>query len=321
MRILVFGAGAVGSALGGLLAQSGHDVTLLGRPDHMQAIRERGLRIEGIWGEHHIERVGCIESATELTGRAFDVIVLTVKSYDTSAAIEVLGRLSESNALILSVQNGFGNTQALERAFGNGRVLGARIITGVELPAPGRVVVTVSADDIRLGPPAGEAEMMEAALRIVQVFRDSGIPTAGTDRYREFLWAKILYNCALNPLGALLRATYGELASDQGTRQLIDRIIEEAFSVARSHNIALFWRDPEEYRSHFYAELIPPTAQHYPSMLRDLEKRGRTEIDALNGAVLKLADEAGIAAPVNQTLTHMIKLREQTRRAELKMEE
>jgi len=286
----------------------------------MQAVRENGLCIEGIWGTHHIEELECAHAGTELGGQAFDLIVLTVKSYDTPAAIEEIGRLNRSHALILSVQNGYGNTQALENAFGHGHVFGARIITGVELPAPGRIVVTVSADDIRLGPPAGEAEMMDMAHHVAELFRNAGIPTTETDRYREFLWAKILYNCALNPLGALLRATYGELAANNGTRQLIDQIIDEAFSVARSHRIALFWPDAAQYRSHFYEELIPPTAQHYPSMLRDLEKRGRTEIDALNGAVLRLANAASVPVPVNQTLTNMIKVREATRRTELKIE-
>jgi 2-dehydropantoate 2-reductase len=286
----------------------------------MRAIREDGLRIEGIWAEHHVAGLECADTVTELLGRQFELILLTVKSYDTPAAIVAIQQLQHDNTSIVSVQNGYGNTQALEQSFGYGRVFGARIITGVELAQPGRVTVTVSADDIRLGPPAGEIEMMDRARRITQIFRDAGIPTSETDQYREYLWAKILYNCALNPLGALLRAAYGELASDPGTRQLIDRIIEEAFSMAKTQQIPLFWDEPEQYRTHFYEQLIPPTARHYPSMLRDLERRGRTEIDALNGAILRLATQVGVPVPINQALTQMIKLRERTRREELKHE-
>lgn len=317
MRILVFGSGAVGSVLGGLLARGGHAVTLLGRTGHLDAIREHGLTIEGIWGDHHVAGMETVNSPEALVGDSFDLILLTVKAYDTHTAIDAIRRIDHPGLVVVSVQNGYGNTQALEAAFGQGRVFGARIISGVELVEPGKVLVTVSADDIRLGPPAGEPAMMAQARELATIMQDAEIPVSATDRYREFLWAKILYNCALNPLGALLHASYGQLAEDPGTRQLIDRIIDESFAVSRAAAIPLFWERPEQYRGHFYEELIPPTAKHYPSMLRDLERRGRTEIDALNGAVVRLAIEHGLEVPVNGALTSMIKLREQTRRAEL----
>lgn len=317
MRILVFGAGAVGSVLGGLLARAGHAVTLMGRAGHLAAICDHGLTIEGIWGDHCVSGMETINSPADLAGRSFDLVLLTVKAYDTHSAIDAIRRIDLPEFVILSVQNGYGNTQALEAAFGQGRVFGARIITGVELVEPGKVLVTVSADDIRLGPPGAEQAMMAQAYELANIMKDAEIPVSATDRYREFLWAKILYNCALNPLGALLHANYGQLAEDPGTRQLINRIIDESFAVTRAAAIPLFWERSEEYRRHFYEELIPPTAKHYPSMLRDLERRGRTEIDALNGAVVRLASEHGLDVPVNQTLNSMIKLREQTRRIEL----
>jgi 2-dehydropantoate 2-reductase len=317
MRILVFGAGAVGSVLGGLLARAGHAVTLLGRPDHVTAVRTKGLAVEGIWGNHQVRRIEAISEPPTSGGDGFELVLLTVKSYDTAAAVETIRRLSDAATTVVSVQNGYGNVQQLLSAFARDRVFGARIITGVELPEPGRVVVTVSADDIRLGPPEGEPDLMARAAEIAGLLAAAGIPISATDRYREFLWAKILYNCALNPLGALLRASYGQLAADAGTRRLIERVIDEAFATARSAGIPLFWSQAGEYRRHFFDELIPPTAAHYPSMLRDLDRRGRTEIDALNGAVVEIARATGLSAPVNEALTSMIKLRELTRQAEL----
>lgn len=317
MRILIFGGGAVGSVLGGFLARAGHAVTLLGRAAHMRAVRECGLKIEGIWGTHHVHGIRAATSTSDLADERFEVVLLTVKTYDTADAIRSLKELGLSGVTILSVQNGHGNTQALAAAFGRESVFGARIITGVEMPEPGRVIVTVSADDIRVGPPAGEPELMGRAREIAALLSEAGVPTSATHRYREYLWSKILYNCALNPLGALLRATYGQLAADSGTRTVIEQVIEESFAVAQAHKIPLFWTRSEEYQRHFYDELIPPTAQHFPSMLRDLEQRGRTEIDALNGAVVRLAENLGVLVPVNRTLTSMIQLREQTRRAEL----
>jgi 2-dehydropantoate 2-reductase len=319
MRILVFGAGAVGSALGGMLASAGHAVTLLGRSAHMTAVRERGLAIEGIWGSHHVRVAATAGSCEELAGCPFDLVLVTVKSYDTASAAEAWRALGHAGVSIVSIQNGHGNTETLEAALGAGLVFGARIITGVEQPEPGRVVVTVSADDIRLGPPRGEPEWMGRAREIADIFRDAGVPVSATDQFRAYLWSKILYNCALNPLGALLRATYGELANDPGTRTQMERIIDEAFAAAQAEQIPMFWTQSDEYRRHFFEDLIPPTVRHYPSMLRDLERRGRTEIDALNGAVVRLAQKHAVLAPVNETLSAMIKLREGTRRAELEL--
>lgn len=317
MRILVFGAGAVGSLFGGLLARAGHQVTLLGRAAHMEAVRNHGMAIDGLWGNYHIRGLEAVCTAAALTGRAFNLLLLTVKSYDTISAVESIRKLEPVPQALISIQNGYGNTQALEVAFGRGRVFGARIITGVELPEPGRVTVTVSADDIRLGPPCGEPEMMPQAAELADTFRQAKIPVSATERYREFLWAKIFYNCALNPLGALLQASYGQLAADPGTRRVMDDIIDEAFAVTKAAGIPLFWEQAQQYRRHFHEELIPPTAEHHPSMLRDLERRGRTEIDALNGAVVRLADQRRLEVPVNRILSAMIKLRERTRRAEL----
>jgi 2-dehydropantoate 2-reductase len=319
MRTLVFGAGAVGSVLGGLLARAGHAVTLLGRSAHVAAVRANGLVIEGIWGNHHVRGIDAVSSPAELRGRGFELVLLTVKSYDTAAAVEAIRQFDAPATTVVSVQNGHGNVQQLRSAFGRDRTLGARIITGVELPEPGRVVVTVSADEIRLGPPEGEPDLMPRASEIAGVLAAAGVPISATDRYREFLWAKILYNCALNPLGALLRASYGQLAADPGTRLLIGRIIDEAFATAQWAGIPLFWSQSDEYRRYFFDELIPPTAAHFPSMLRDLERRGRTEIDALNGAVVQIARDHGRSTTVNEALTSMIKLRERTRQAELEL--
>ena len=124
------------------------------------------------------------------------------------------------------------------------------------------------------------------------------------------LWDKILYNCALNPLGAILECTYGQLAGREETRRIMDAVIDEIFLVARAHGIALNWASPEAYREHFYTRLVPPTAAHFPSMYYDVKCRKRLEIDALNGAVVRLAREKGISVPVNETITNIIKAKE-----------
>lgn len=317
-RVLVFGAGAIGSVLGGFLARRGHEVILLGRKPHMDAIAEHGLKVDGIWGTFHVrDRLRGITDLSELIDRSFDCVFVTVKSYDTEGAARSLRDLAVEAAAFVSCQNGYGNVEALSRYLAPDRILGARVITGAEVVAPGHVRVTVSADALRIGPPDGTETRMPLAAAVARLLSTAGVPAEATRRYREFLWDKILYNCALNPLGALLNATYGELAEHPGVRRIMDDVIREVFAVAKAHEIPLLYPGADDYLTHFYTELIPPTANHYPSMLRDLTHRARTEIDALNGAIVRLGEAAGIETPVNRTLTAMIHLREQTRKKEL----
>lgn len=316
LRILVFGAGSVGSVLGGLLQRSGHEVTLLGRPNHMHAIRGSGLRIRGIWGTHLVMPSCVATSLDEVANQPFDLVLLTVKSYDTGTAAESIREIGGAGSLVISLQNGFGNTQILESALGTDRVLGARVITGVDLVEPGCVEVTVSADEIRIGPPDGKSDRLANAERVAAILREAGVPAQATSQYREYLWAKLLYNAALNPLGALLHARYGELASDDGCRSIMDRVFDEAFCVTAATNIPMFWNDAAQYRRHFYDVLIPATSSHYPSMYRDLQRRGRTEIDAINGAIVRLGASAAVPTATNEVLVSMVRMREQTRRAE-----
>lgn len=306
----------MGSAIGGLLGQAGHEVALLGRGEHLRAIRDHGLRIDGLWGEHHIHGLRLFERAEEITANDWNVILLTVKTYDTAAAIAACRSLVGPCTWLVSIQNGHGNVEALSMAFGPERVLGARIITGAEMQ-PGHVTVTVHADALRLGPHHGETELMPDADRLAQALDAAGVPARATDQYLAYLWAKLMYNCALNPLGALLRLTYGELAAHPPTRQAMSAIIREAFAVCQAHGIPLFWTNPEDYEQVFDNGMVPATAHHYPSMLRDLDRRGRTEIDSMNGAVARLGQQHGRATPTNALLTAMIKLKEQQRQREL----
>ncbi len=318
--ILVYGAGAVGSLLGGFLARAGHRVVLLGRPQRMQAIREYGLKIDGIWGTHHVSHgLEAVVEPESVADRRFDYILVTVKAYDTPVVARALEAAPFAFGVVASVQNGYGNVEALAERLGRDQVLGARIITGVVTISAAHVRVTVSADAIRIGPPFEDVETTwPAAVELARILDEAGIRAEATRQYREYLWDKILYNAALNPLGALLHATYGELAQQPGIRNVMDRVIQEAYAVMEAHAIPHFLATADEYLTKFYEQLIPRTADHYPSMLDDLKQRGRTEIDALNGAIARLGAEAGVPTPVNDMLTAMVHLREQTRQAELR---
>ncbi|QID32661.1 ketopantoate reductase family protein [Pampinifervens florentissimum] len=302
MKFLIVGVGALGSTYLAFLSRAGYRaVGLLKRGRRLERIR-----VEGIWGEFEQE-VRTIDALESLDFEP-DLTILTVKSYDTEEALKGIQALRETKSLLMVAQNGYGNYEKAVEVFGSGRVVLSRVIFGAELLEWGRVRITVCGDDVVLGDPEGIIE--ESFLKdLAETFSSAGIPTRYEREVYKYLWDKILYNCALNPLGAIFETTYGNLASNVYTKGLMDKILEEAFEVIRANAIPTFWQDVEEYKRHFYQRLIPPTAEHYPSMLADV-KRGKTEIDALNGALLELARSKGITLPVNELVVRLIKAKE-----------
>jgi 2-dehydropantoate 2-reductase len=308
-EILVAGAGALGSVVGGLLARAGWPVTLLGRRAHLEAIRARGLVVDGLFGTHRVEGLTCVTDAAALHG-SYALVLLTVKAYDTAAMAAAVADRLAPGGFFVSMQNGLGNLEAAAAAAGQGRVLGARVIFGAEVVAPGHARVTVFADPVLVGSPEpADAVRRAAAARVAAALAGAGVPAEATDAILPALWAKVLYSAALNPLGALLGMTYGELAARPGTRAVMDGVIDEAFAVARAERVALPWPDAAAYAEEFYGRLVPSTAGHRSSMLQDIERGRRTEIDAINGYVTARGAALGIPAPINATLTHLVRAR------------
>ncbi|MFI5364109.1 MAG: ketopantoate reductase family protein [Candidatus Binatia bacterium] len=307
--ILVAGAGALGSVFGGFLQRAGHAVTLLGRGAHLDAIAADGLHVEGLWGTHQVTGFQLLTSAAELHG-AFDAILVTVKSYDTRAMATAVAPVLATHGVAISLQNGLGNLEALAEHVGAQRVLGGRVIFGAEITAPGHVRVTVYADQVLLGAYRRDLAAAGQARLWAERFAAAGIPTAYCDDVAAALWGKVLYNAALNPLGALLGVHYGVLSEDANTRAIMDAVIDEAFTVAVAESVALPWPSAAAYRAEFYQRLVPSTFDHRSSMLQDLERGRRTEIDAINGEVWKRGTAHGIVTPVNALLTRLVHARE-----------
>ncbi len=307
MRILVYGLGALGSAFAGFLKKSGHEVFAVGRKRLIEPVKINGLKISGIWGEHKVEIKEVYENIEELPVKDFDLVILTVKSYDTERALEDLKGISFKYLLL--AQNGYGNYEKAIAIFGREKVILSRVIFGAEIPSPGEVRITVIADDVVIGNPDG-AIKEEELKTIASILNSAGIPTRYSPDVYKYLWDKILYNSALNPLGALLETNYGTLAKLPETRKTMDQIIDEIFAVCQAKGIELFHQSAEEYKKLFYEKLIPPTAEHFPSMYWDIKNGKRVEIDALNGAIVKLGREVGIPTPVNETITNLVKAKE-----------
>lgn len=304
-RILVAGCGAIGSMVGCLLRQAGHDVALLGRPWHLDAIAREGLYVDGLWGEHHSTGFELATRAGELSG-AYDLLLVTVKAYDTESVVASVAECLTDDGLALALQNGLGNVETLAQKFGAERSLGASVLIGARIAGPGRVTVTVQAAPIVLGPLSASLDAMRAAHGVADCFAAACIPCEATDRILSFLWAKVFYNAALNGLGALLGVHYGALGEDPDLRAIMDQIVGEAFGVAKAKGVELPWSSAEEYRKHFYAELLPPTYEHRSSMLQDLERGRRTEIGALNGKIWQYGEDVELPTPANQLLTRLV---------------
>src|SRR5438128_11484869 len=249
----------------------------------MEAIGASGLAIDGLFGTHRIRGLGCATDPAQLDG-PYAAVFMTVKAYDTAAMAAAVAPRLARDGFLLSLQNGLGNVEAAARAVGAERVLGARVIFGAELVAPGEVRVTVYADPVLIGSPdPTDGRRQDAAARWAAELSAAGIPAKSTGRLMAGLWAKVLYNAALNPPGAPLGVPYGALPADRDTRMIMDAVIEEAFAVARAEGVELAWPDAAAYRDVFYGRLVPSTAAHRSSMLQDIERGRPTEDAAING--------------------------------------
>ena len=305
----MFGAGAIGSVLGGLLAKTGHDVTLFGRAWHIDAIRQHGLTITGLWGDQTIRHLGTAASLDDIPrDPAFDWIFVCVKAHQTAEAASALPALLGRQTLVCAFQNGLGNYEALIQQVPSSRVALGRVIFGVEIE-PGRVHVTVCADDVLIGAP-DETFPYQPLGELATVLKTSGVPTRVTNTILLVLWSKVLYNCALNGLSTLLEVPYGKLLEQPATRQMMQAIIEEAYRVAAAHRITLEPKTAQGYCALLFERLIPSTAAHRSSMLQDVRRGKPTEIEAMNGAIVRLATQVGLGAPINALVTRLVHVKE-----------
>jgi len=312
MKILVYGAGAIGTVFGGFMAQAGHEVYLIGRTQHIDAIVRNGLFIDGIWGRHHITSLKGYISLAELKKHAeisFDAIFLTVKSYDTDVSVQDLRAQGIVQCPVVSLQNGIGNIEKIAACAGWKNTVGGRVIFGAECREPGHVTVTVSADKTYIGGIAYNP-LYEFLTMTAAALTGAGIDTGVTDCIEPFLWGKALYNCTLNPLATLLNVHYGRLLSCKSSKRIIIPIINELFMGMDKHQIKGHWKPPEEYIHHLFRELIPKTFVHHPSLLQDIRSGKKTEIAAMNGAVLSLGTSYGIPLPYNLMMVQLIKAKE-----------
>lgn len=308
MKVLLMGLGAIGTVYSCLMKESGHEVYGIDRPEVLEAIRRQGVYVEGIWGTHHAQLDGMGSSIDELAEKNFDLILVSVKTNQTEEICQQLAGFIHPDTFIILAQNGYGNFDISRRYLSSERIILARIIFGAETISAGKSRVTVIADDVVIGfaENGDPAYLQDLADR----FCRAGIPTRPSTEVSKYIWGKVIYNSALNPLGAILGLSYGQLAEMNATRAIMNEIIEEIFAVLAASGQETMWKDADNYINDFYQRLLPPTAGHHASMLQDFQRMRPTEIDALNGAVVRLGQQYQVPTPVNQVITNLVKARE-----------
>lgn len=302
----------MGSVFGAMLQQQGLDVTYVGRGEHFETAMKRGLKITGIWGQHNVSS-DCIKGFVDYRDirEKFPVILLCVKSVHTDKSVSQARSLLEDDGIMISIQNGLNNWETIAGHVGPDRTVGARVIFGAEIPEPGTAHVSVYADPVLLGEPLAPVNR-GLLISVESDLNRSGIPTkiVSPEEIRSALWAKVLYNCALNPLSGILGVAYGRLGEVEETRVVMREVLREIFQVMSARGVSVPFKDADDYYRFFMEKQLPATVDHHSSMLQDISRGRHTEIDALNGAISRYGSDLGIPTPYNDFLTSLIKFKE-----------
>lgn len=303
MRIVVIGAGAMGSLFGSLLATVAPVVLVNHRKAHCEAINARGLVVEGLDGSRRVHRLAAFSDPQALGG-PFDLAIVFTKAGQTRAAAETAARVLTPGGAALSLQNGLGNREVLAEVLGSRRALVGVTSQGATLMGPG-CVRHAGDGPTWIARPGHDDRLAEAVCRL---FNAAGIQTELSDDADALVWGKLIVNVGINALAALLRVPNGVLAAEPACEQLMAQAVAEAVAVAHARGIALPYPDPLAH----VKSVCRRTAQNRASMLQDVLRGAPTEVAVINGAVARLADASGLAAPVNSFLTALIAALEAT---------
>ncbi|HEY6821080.1 MAG TPA: 2-dehydropantoate 2-reductase [Burkholderiales bacterium] len=292
-KIVVFGAGAVGCYYGGMLARAGHPVTLIARPQHVDAVERSGLRLQTNAFDEQVR----MQATTEPSGiREAKLVLFSVKSPDTETAGKAFAPYLARDAAILTLQNGVDNAERLAATLGR-EVIPAVVYVAVEMAGPGHVRHH------------GRGELVigasSASRAIAKLFGAAGVPVEISDNVAGALWAKLIVNCAYNALSAITQLPYGRLVQGPGIEQVMRDVVDECLAVARAEGV----RVPDGMQE-AVARLAHTMPAQFSSTAQDLARKKKTEIDHLNGVVVRKGEALGVPTPANRLLLALVKLLE-----------
>ena len=296
MKVAVLGAGAVGCYFGGMLGRAGHPVTLIGRAAHVEAFRKSGLRFEGLKFDEQIP----VEASTSAEAvRGAKVVLFCVKSTDTDATAVAMAPFLDADAVVASLQNGVDNSGRIQARISQ-PVIPAVVYVATEMAGPGHMKHHGRGDLVigTLG-----AARPEALARVKACFEAAGVPIAISDNVARELWAKLVANCAYNAVSALSQLPYGVMIRGAGVPELMRDVAQEAAAVAEADGVRML---PDMLERVYGIAKAMPT--QYSSTAQDIARGKPTEIDHLNGYVVRRGEALGVATPANRALWALVKL-------------
>ncbi len=284
--------------MGGALAKSGQDVSVIGRGKHLEAIRDRGLIVDSTLLGKFQTKVKATDQPSDVG--VVDLVLFCVKSYDTETALRSIGPLIGDDTTVLSFQNGVDNEDKIADAIGSTHVLAGAIAVESFIAEPGLIKQTSGPMRFVMGEMTGE--ITDRAKKINTAFTDAGLKCELSNRIQEILWEKFLFICAAGGVCSVTRSTIGDVIDYEQTRELYGSVMKEVEAVARAKGIKLA------------SDIVPRTLaltvskSMKPSMLRDLELGKRLEIDAQNGSVTKFGRQVSVPTPVDDIIYAALKI-------------
>jgi len=301
MKFLIVGPGAMGCLFAARLKKAGHEVVLL---DHIKKradlINAQGVKVEGILGDYRVQVPTVAGRIPELP----DASVICVKANETEKAAQDIEPLIGPKAYVLTLQNGLGNVEILQRIFGKDRTLGGVTAEGATLLGDGHVR-HAGQGDTRFG---SDAPLGDSLTEIVSAFNDAGFKTQSADNVSSLIWGKLIVNVGINALTAITRLKNGRLPDISGTMAVMKGAVQEAVAVADAKGVKLPYPDPLAR----VVEVCRATAGNIASMLQDVLKQSVTEVAFINGAIVKEGKALGITTPINHTLTCLVQAIQET---------
>jgi 2-dehydropantoate 2-reductase len=291
MKIAVMGAGAVGCYYGGMLARAGHDVVLIGRPQHVEAVERQGLRLETQTFDEHI-RVSASTEGSAVQGA--QLVLFCPKSTDTESAAAAIKAHLAPDTLVLSLQNGVENADRL-RALLPQPVVAAVVYVAAGMAGPGHVR-HYGRGELLIEPSRASDDVARALMA-------AGVPTDISDNVRGELWMKLILNCAYNALSAITQVPYGRLVKGEGMTIVMRNLVDECVAVAKADGVTIPGDVDAAVRK--IADTMPG---QYASTAQDLARGKRSEIDHLNGYIVRRGEALGVATPANRLLHAIVKL-------------
>lgn len=299
MKICVVGAGAMGCLYGGCLSYIGHDVTLVGGRS-IPVIREKGLKMNTAWtGSVVVHPQAC--NADELEGE-FDLLILLTKTFQSRAAMDSVRHILNDKMTVLSLQNGLGNKELLQEYVATEQIMLGMTLYPSDLIAPGEIVSTFA--DIGALVDA-EGPLTERTKMISAEMDKAGIRHIIGEGAWEFIWEKVIFNATANPVCALLGVS-SEMLSPIGAYDLLYQMADEGVAIANANGIAI---SGESMRKRLY-NVLEMQKPHAPSMLVDITARRKTEVDFINGGLVREGKRLGIPTPINDLIIELIHLKE-----------